>query len=314
MLHKIVPDLSKMELLDGKTYRRWSEKILFYFQQYEIDYVLFQEPQSTKESSTSETVKSDNKSAKDNRTVRGVMLHYMVDNLFDIYWKTKTAKGIWDALENKYGSDDFGTKKLLMNLVLEIFGEGMVLCKFMQANALIEKLPSQSWDEYKKHLRHKKKDMKLQELIGHIKIEDATRSQDRARTNTTNTVKANVVEYRNTGQGSSEGDDIIAAMVSEINLVGNLVEWIVDIGATRHICTNKDLYKELKDVDEKEVVYVGNSSKVPVLGIGKVHLKLTSGKVLALNNVLYVPDMRRNLISGALLNKAGLKLTFESDK
>ncbi|XP_074318317.1 uncharacterized protein LOC141655122 [Silene latifolia] len=198
MPHKIVPSLSKMELLDGKNYRRWSEKILFYFLQYEIEYVLFQEPQSTEESSSSEIVKPDPKAVKDNNTVRGVMLHYMVDNLFDIYCKTKTAKRIWDALETKYGTDDFGTKKYVVarwlkfqvtdgkpimdqiheyeNMVSEILGEGMVLCEYMQANALIEKLPSPSWDEYKKHLRHKKKDMKLQELIGHIKIEDATRS------------------------------------------------------------------------------------------------------------------------------------------
>ncbi|XP_074293467.1 uncharacterized protein LOC141620517 [Silene latifolia] len=102
-------------------------------------------------------------------------------------------------------------------------------------------------------------------------------------------------------------------MVSEINRVGNLVEWIIDRGGTRHICTNKDLYKELKDVDDKKVVYVGNSNRFPVLAICKVHLKLTSGKV-ALDNVLYVLDMCRNFISGALYNKASFKLIFETDK
>ncbi|KAK9671610.1 hypothetical protein RND81_12G042100 [Saponaria officinalis] len=65
---------------------------------------------------------------------------------------------------------------------------------------------------------------------------------------------------------------------------------------------------------ENLVVYVGNSNEVSVLDIGKVHLKLTFGKVLTFDNVLYVLDMRRNLISGALLNKAGLKLILESDK
>ncbi|KAK9672483.1 hypothetical protein RND81_12G103500 [Saponaria officinalis] len=284
MTHKIVPDLSKMELLNRKNYRRWFEKILFYFQQYEINYVLFQEPQYTEESSTSEIVKPDNKSSKDNRTVRDVMLHYMVDNLFDIYCKTKTAKGIWDALETKYGSDDFGTKKYAVArwLKFEIVDGKPIMDQIHDYENLVSEILGEGM-----------------ELIGHIKIEDATRSQDRAKINATNTVKANVVEYKNAGtnkrsydqynktqanvvEGSSEGDDIIAAMVSEINLVGNLVEWIVDTGATRHICTNKDLYKELKDVDEKEVVYVGNSNKVSVLGIGKVHMKLTSGKVLAL--------------------------------
>ncbi|XP_074304141.1 uncharacterized protein LOC141638695 [Silene latifolia] len=199
-----------MELLDGKNYRRRSEKILFYFSQYEIDYMLFQESQSTQsteDSSSSETVKPDPKFAKDNKTIRGVMLHYMVDNLFDIYCKAMTAKSIWDALETKYDTDDFGTMKYAVARWLKFqITDGMVLCEYMQANVLIEKLSSPSWDEYKKHLRYKEKDMKLQELIGHIKIEDATRSPDRARTNATNTVKANVVEYRNTATNKRSYD------------------------------------------------------------------------------------------------------------
>ena len=47
---------------------------------------------------------------------------------------------------------------------------------------------------------------------------------------------------------------------------------------------------------------------------GKVFLKLTSEKTLSLNNVLYVPSLRRNLVSGALPNKVGLKLVFDADK
>lgn len=59
---------------------------------------------------------------------------------------------------------------------------------------------------------------------------------------------------------------------------------------------------------------MGNYAIVGVHGKGKILLKLTSGKTLALNNVLYVPEMRRNLVSGALLNKAGLKIVLEYDK
>ena len=43
-------------------------------------------------------------------------------------------------------------------------------------------------------------------------------------------------------------------------------------------------------------------------------LKLTSRKTLALNDILHVPRMRANLISVALLGKAGVKISFESDK
>jgi len=59
---------------------------------------------------------------------------------------------------------------------------------------------------------------------------------------------------------------------------------------------------------------MSNSATTGVCDKGKILLKLTSGRTLALTNVLYVPSMRRNLVSGALLNKARLKIMLESDK
>ena len=40
----------------------------------------------------------------------------------------------------------------------------------------------------------------------------------------------------------------------------------------------------------------------------------TSGKTLTLNDVFYVPEVRKNLISGFLLNKFGFKQVYEADK
>ena len=59
---------------------------------------------------------------------------------------------------------------------------------------------------------------------------------------------------------------------------------------------------------------MGNNGTARVIGKGKVFLKFTSGKTLALNNVLYVPSLRRNMVSGSLLVRAGLKVTLEGDK
>lgn len=41
---------------------------------------------------------------------------------------------------------------------------------------------------------------------------------------------------------------------------------------------------------------------------------MTSGKEVTLRNVLHVKDIRKNLVSGSLLSKAGFRLVFESDK
>ena len=61
-------------------------------------------------------------------------------------------------------------------------------------------------------------------------------------------------------------------------------------------------------------IFIGNSTSFAVEGQGKVLLKMTSGKQLTLNNVLYVPEIRKNLVSGSLLNKHGFRMVFESDK
>lgn len=55
-----------------------------------------------------------------------------------------------------------------------------------------------------------------------------------------------------------------------------------------------------------------NSSKVQIHGKRKVTLKLPSGKTLVLRNVLYIPDMCRNIIYWSLLDNVAVKLSFDS--
>lgn len=43
-------------------------------------------------------------------------------------------------------------------------------------------------------------------------------------------------------------------------------------------------------------------------------LKMTSGKMLTLNKVLFVPKISKNLMSGSLLSKHDFRMVFESDK
>jgi len=74
------------------------------------------------------------------------------------------------------------------------------------------------------------------------------------------------------------------------------------------------MFTTYKTATDAEQLFMGNSSTSKVEGKGKVVLKLTSGKELTLNDVLHVPEIRKNLISGSLLSKHGFKLIFEADK
>lgn len=92
------------------------------------------------------------------------------------------------------------------------------------------------------------------------------------------------------------------------------VAWWVDSGERSHVC--KDLYwfKDFQPIEDGSVVKMGNVATEPIKGIGSVLLTFTSGKCLCLNNVLYVPGIRKNLVSEIVLNNCGYKQVLESDK
>ena len=115
---------------------------------------------------------------------------------------------------------------------------------------------------------------------------------------------------------SKDVSDIdLTAVIFEVNLVGsNPKEWWIDTGATRHLCSNKKMFSTFKPIETREKVFIGNSATSEIKGQGKVVLKMTSGKELTLTNVLYVPEIRKNLVSGSLLNSHGFQMVFESDK
>ena len=53
---------------------------------------------------------------------------------------------------------------------------------------------------------------------------------------------------------------------------------------------------------------MGNSTTSKIKGQGQVVLKMTCGKELTLTNVLYILEIRKNLVSGSLLNSHGFSI------
>jgi len=80
------------------------------------------------------------------------------------------------------------------------------------------------------------------------------------------------------------------------------------------VCKDRSFFKTLVLVKDGKVLYMGNTSTVDVKGIDQVELVFTFIKTLTLNDVYYVPEIRKNLISGFLLNKFNFKQVYEADK
>ncbi|GJW79897.1 retrovirus-related pol polyprotein from transposon TNT 1-94 [Tanacetum coccineum] len=74
------------------------------------------------------------------------------------------------------------------------------------------------------------------------------------------------------------------------------------------------MFVSYQKVNELEPMFMGNGTSLKIEGKGKVILKLTFGKDLVLSNVLHVPNITKNLISGPILSNKGFKLVIGSDK
>nr|GFA02949.1 zinc finger, CCHC-type [Tanacetum cinerariifolium] len=92
------------------------------------------------------------------------------------------------------------------------------------------------------------------------------------------------------------------------------IAWWINSGATTHVCKDRYWFKTFEPVKDGSVLYMGDKHFAPIHGKGSVALEFSSGKTVTLFNVLYVPKLRKNLVSGPVLNKCRYKQVYESDK
>ena len=79
------------------------------------------------------------------------------------------------------------------NMMANVLLKGMKMCEILQANVLLEKFPP-SWSHCWNHLKHRKKDLKLQDLISQMRTEEANRLKDQLASKNVNSVNANSIE------------------------------------------------------------------------------------------------------------------------
>lgn len=103
----------------------------------------------------------------------------------------------------------------------------------------------------------------------------------------------------------NKGPDIdLCTMAFEVNLVGsNIWQWWIDTYVTIYVCYNKELLHNFEKVKDEYKLFMGNSTTLDIKGQEKVMLKMILGKELTLNNMLYVLEIRKNLMFGSLLSK-----------
>ncbi|XP_076917638.1 uncharacterized protein LOC143577794 [Bidens hawaiensis] len=201
---------------------------------------------------------------------RNYVLNGLVDELYNVYCKIPCAKDLWDTLERMTFSETF------------------------QVAAMIEKLPP-SWVDFMNYLKHKRKEMTIEDLFVRLRIEEDNRLELKG-TQVEVSAKENMVEHGQSSRGykgnknhkpygkrnefghhvdrcnkpKKEGANMIdedekliamitdlSTMMDEVNLVSNHPKgWWIDTGANRHVCRDKTLFRKFKEVAGDEKLYM----------------------------------------------------------
>ena len=119
---------------------------------------------------------------------------------------------------------------------------------------------------------------------------------------------------RNNGSSDSDADIgfvvVSHALSSESD--NDEKKWIIDSGATCHMCNDESMFVELQYVKDAQEIQVGDGYKVRAHGKGNIKLKVEvsegMNKNCMLYDVLYVPDLSFNLVSVAKAVKAGMSV------
>jgi hypothetical protein len=89
--------------------------------------------------------------------------------------------------------------------------------------------------------------------------------------------------------------------------------WFVDSGATRHLCSQAELLKDLKGEADVKRIFIGDGSSLDVLGSGSINLHMGTGEqrtLVEIKDVLYVPQLAGNLLSVSQLVEKGVQVGF----
>eukprot|EP00253_Pinus_taeda_P005119 PITA_05119 len=94
----------------------------------------------------------------------------------------------------------------------------------------------------------------------------------------------------------------------------SLGNWLIDSGASRHFTGYKEALHNLIEKETNVEIVLGDNLKYPVKDVGNVSLKLNQGNTIHLQDVLYVPDLKKNLVSISAMENKGYKVAFSDGK
>ncbi|KAL5540606.1 hypothetical protein UlMin_043181 [Ulmus minor] len=194
----------KSEKFSELNFKRWQQKMLFYLATLNLARFLTENAPVLKDDGQDiQAISAVDAWKHSDFLCRNYVLNGLTDSLYNVYSDKKTANELWESLDRKYKSEDAGSKKFVVGRFLdykmvdsksvinqvqeiqvilhEIHAKGMNLSETFQVAAIIEKLPP-AWKDFKNYLKHKRKEMSIEDLVVRLCIEEDNRCSEKGDT------------------------------------------------------------------------------------------------------------------------------------
>ena len=106
--------------------------------------------------------------------------------------------------------------------------------------------------------------------------------------------------------------ELFEAALSSLDIHNTDSGWYLDSGATQHVSGDRSHFTSLDQFSGNVKIADGQSHQIS--GKGSVHFTLPSGEIKDINGVLYVPGLRKNLLSIGSLTDKGIIACFDDQK
>ncbi|GJY78442.1 zinc finger, CCHC-type containing protein [Tanacetum coccineum] len=316
----------KLAMFEGQDFRRWQKKMHFLLTTLKVVYVLSTPSPVWSENKTLEATRKRMKWENDDYICHGHILNFMSDSLFDIYQNVESVKALWESLESKYMAEDsFCEEEGLRNQELDNNPKGKNQIGSSSVN-MVEGDGAKNSNNNKNKRKFKSGDDKFANKKATVTCWKCNKMVYGRRLSLCSRELVALVQNGSKDHGNVKGynSDFMQNFYNVLHYVSVIsdafyvqddeVAWWVDSGATSHVCKDLRWFQVCKLIKDGSFVKIGNVATKPIKGIGRVLLTFTSGKTLCLDNLLYVPGIRKNLVSEIVLNKCGYKQVLESDK
>jgi hypothetical protein len=86
--------------------------------------------------------------------------------------------------------------------------------------------------------------------------------------------------------------------------------WLIDSGAFKHMTGSRNSLSNLTEKSSSLQVELGNDSKHAVEGVGEASLQLDSSNRILIKDILFVQNLKKNLLSISALEDKGFRVAF----